>query len=151
MYGNDQESDICLPCLAQSTPHCNFGETYSTIEGVIRQTTNQPIKKNMKYYIITEKCRDGDHEYYTDLIVKSDEPQAEWDDNWQDLFMCWQYTIDCKDADGLWSDNRIVSIQSIREITKHEAEVMGKLTSGLFTIKEILEEGKENWGELNNQ
>jgi len=45
MYGNDQESDICLPCLAQSTPHCNFGETYSTIEGVIRQTTKQPIEK----------------------------------------------------------------------------------------------------------
>ena len=33
--------------MAQSTPHCNFGETYSTIEGVIRQTTKQPIKKNM--------------------------------------------------------------------------------------------------------
>jgi hypothetical protein len=32
--------------MAQSTPHCNFGETYSSIEGVIRQTIKQP--KNMK-------------------------------------------------------------------------------------------------------
>ena len=121
---------------------------YSTIEGCIRQSTKQPTNKIMNYYIITEKCRDGDHEYYTDLIVKSDKTQAEWDDNWQDLFLCGQYIIDCKDTDGLWSDNRIVSIQSIREITKQEAEVMGKLTSSLFTIKEILEEGKENWDEL---
>lgn len=105
----------------------------------------------MNYYIITEKCRDGDHEYYTDLIVKSDKTQAEWDDNWQDLFLCWQYTIDWKDADGLWSDNRIVSIQSIREITEQEAEVTAKITSGLFTLEEIFEEGKENWDELNNQ
>jgi hypothetical protein len=46
LYCNEQESDICLTCLAQSTPHCNFDQGYSTIEGVIRQTTKQPI--NMK-------------------------------------------------------------------------------------------------------
>ena len=45
LYCNEQESDTCLTCLAQSTPHCNFGETYSTIEGVIRQTIKQPIEK----------------------------------------------------------------------------------------------------------
>jgi hypothetical protein len=151
LRGSDQEGDICLTCLSSLTPHCNFDQGYSSIEGCIRQTTKQPINKIMNYYIITEKCRDGDHEYYTDLIVKSDKTQAEWDDNWQDLFLCWQYTIDLKDADGLWSDNRIVSIQSIREITEQEAEVTAKITSGLFTLEEIFEEGKENWDELNNQ
>jgi hypothetical protein len=45
LYCNEQESDTCLTCLAQSTPHCNFGETYSTIEGCVRQTTKQPIEK----------------------------------------------------------------------------------------------------------
>jgi len=45
LYGNEQESDTCLTCLAQSTPHCNFDQGYSTIEGVIRQTTKQPIEK----------------------------------------------------------------------------------------------------------
>ncbi|NDG53715.1 MAG: hypothetical protein EBY39_11955 [Flavobacteriia bacterium] len=45
MYGNEQESETCLTCLAQSTPHCNFDQGYSTIEGVIRQTTKQPIEK----------------------------------------------------------------------------------------------------------
>jgi len=45
LYGNDQESDTCLTCLAQSTPHCNFDQGYSTIEGVIRQTIKQPIEK----------------------------------------------------------------------------------------------------------
>jgi hypothetical protein len=53
LYGIDQESDTCLTCLAQSTPHCNFDQGYSTIEGCVRQTIKQPIekpKKKMKKY-----------------------------------------------------------------------------------------------------
>jgi len=45
LYGIDQESDICLTCLAQSTPHCNFDQGYSLIEGCVRQTIKQPIEK----------------------------------------------------------------------------------------------------------
>ena len=47
LRGSDQEGDICLTCLSSLTPHCNFDQGYSTIEGCIRQTTNNPIKRNM--------------------------------------------------------------------------------------------------------
>jgi hypothetical protein len=47
LRGRDQEGDICLTCLSSLTPHCNFDQGYSTIEGCIRQTTNNPIKRNM--------------------------------------------------------------------------------------------------------
>ena len=39
LQGRDNESDTCSDCLLGS---------YSTIEGVIRQTINQPIEKPMK-------------------------------------------------------------------------------------------------------
>jgi len=46
LRGSDQEGDICLTCLSSLTPHCNFDQGYSTIEGVIRQTTNNKIMNN---------------------------------------------------------------------------------------------------------
>ena len=47
LRGHDQEGDICLTCLSSLTPHCNFDQGYSTIEGCILQSTKQPIKRNM--------------------------------------------------------------------------------------------------------
>ena len=44
LRGSDQEGDICLTCLSSLTPHCNFDQGYSTIEGAIRQSTNNPMK-----------------------------------------------------------------------------------------------------------
>ena len=41
LQGRDNESDTCSDCLLGLTD-----ESYSTIEGVIRQTINQPIKMN---------------------------------------------------------------------------------------------------------
>jgi len=46
LRGSDQEGDICLTCLSSLTPHCNFDQGYSTIEGCIRQTTNNKIMNN---------------------------------------------------------------------------------------------------------
>ena len=46
LRGSDQEGDICLTCLSSLTPHCNFDQGYSTIEGAIRQSTKQPIEKH---------------------------------------------------------------------------------------------------------
>jgi len=71
LRGHDQEGDICLTCLSSLTPHCNFDQGYSTIEGCIRQTTNNPIKRNMieevMHYIMTEYFKgvlDPNHKYF---------------------------------------------------------------------------------------
>jgi len=75
LRGHDQEGDICLTCLSSLTPHCNFDQGYSTIEGCIRQSTKQPIKRNMieevMHYIMTEHFKgvlDPNHKYF-DLYV----------------------------------------------------------------------------------
>ena len=54
LRGSDQEGDICLTCLSSLTPHCNFDQGYSTIEGAIRQSTDNPMRteitpKDFKY------------------------------------------------------------------------------------------------------
>ena len=51
--GIEAEGDrpICLTCLASLRPHTTYHENtfnYSTIEGCIRQSTNNPIKPNDK-------------------------------------------------------------------------------------------------------
>jgi len=53
LRGSDQEGDICLTCLSSLTPHCNFDQGYSTIEGCIRQSTKQPIEKPKPMKITT--------------------------------------------------------------------------------------------------
>lgn len=89
LHGNEQESDTCLTCLAQSTPHCNFGETYSTIEGAIRQTIKQPIEKpktmieEVMHYIMTEHFKgvlDPNHKYF-DLYVSLQHLLDEYNNN----------------------------------------------------------------------
>lgn len=51
LRGMEREGDICLTCLASIRPHTTYHEhtfNYSTIEGCIRQSTNNPIKPNDK-------------------------------------------------------------------------------------------------------
>ena len=47
LQGRDNEADTCSDCLLGITD-----ESYSTIEGVIRQTINQPIKMNKKEILL---------------------------------------------------------------------------------------------------
>lgn len=101
-----------------------------------------------KYYLITEKCRDGDFEYYDHIPVATTTPQDKWDDNWQNLFLCWQWHPIHIDSDGLWSDTRIVSIFEVKEISFDEYGTLGGLLrGGTFRLDEILKEGREWWVE----
>ena len=48
LRGMEREGDTCLQCLASLRPHTRFYEetfNYSTIEGMIRQSTDNPIEK----------------------------------------------------------------------------------------------------------
>ena len=42
LYGYEREGDYCLTCTQQMRPHTTY---YSTIEGMIRQSTDNPINK----------------------------------------------------------------------------------------------------------
>ena len=44
LRGMEREGDICLTCLASLRPHTTTFN-YNIIEGVIRQSTNNPINK----------------------------------------------------------------------------------------------------------
>lgn len=93
LRGSDKEGDICLTCLSSLTPHCNFDQGYSTIEGAIRQSTNNPIKRNMKKYKV--KVYYDQIEYYiveaesekdaVNKVQESDdlEPQSVRDELWE--------------------------------------------------------------------
>lgn len=110
--------------------------------------TNYKTKEMKKYYLITEKCQDGDHEYYDYIPVSTTTPRDKWDDNWHNLFLCWQYSCTSIDSDGLWSDTRIVSIFEVQEISFDEYGTLGRLTrSGTYLLDDILEEGRETWVE----
>lgn len=75
LRGMDREGDICLTCLSSLTPHCSFDQGYSTIEGAIRQTTDNPMRTEITpnmieetmHYIMTEHFKgvlDPDHKYF---------------------------------------------------------------------------------------
>jgi hypothetical protein len=54
LQGTDNEGeDICVECLADLC----FKPGYSIIEGMIRQATDNPIKKPTENYDTTEKTR----------------------------------------------------------------------------------------------
>jgi hypothetical protein len=106
----------------------------------------------MNYYLITDFNRDGEHEYYDRVPIKSSKPKEQWHENWENLYLCWQYGagwIDEKNGD-FWSDDRIVSVYEVRDMTEEEYNVFTKFTSE-FDIDEIITEGKENWDEAELQ
>ena len=46
----EREGEICLRCLQSIRPHTTYHEhTYSTIEGCIRQSTDNPLKETENY------------------------------------------------------------------------------------------------------
>ena len=102
----------------------------------------------MNYYLITDHTQDGHHEY-TDLIpVRATQPKENWEDNWENYFLAWQFTIDWIDGENgeAWSNDRIVSVRDVTDITKEEYEVLGEHL-GLFNIDEIIKQGKEVWND----
>ena len=100
------------------------------------------------YYLITDLTREGDHEYTDYIPVRSKKPVSEWDDSWCTLFLFWQYCINWIDGDDLWSDNRIVRVDAIKEITKDEYETIGRLTDCCTVWEQIAGDGAENLKEF---
>lgn len=100
----------------------------------------------MNYYLITDHTQDGHHEY-TDLIpVRATQPRENWEDNWENYFLAWQFSIDWIDGGNgeAWSNDRIVSVRDVTEVTETEYAVLSKYLHD-FNIDEIIKHGKEVW------
>jgi len=98
----------------------------------------------MNYFLITDMCRDGDHEYYDYVAVETKMTSKEVYDNkgfWEECFLAWQFGWIEQDDDGWWwSDCRIVTICNIQQLTKKEYDVISKYLGG-FHLEQIIDDG----------
>jgi len=98
----------------------------------------------MNYFLITDMCRDGDHEYYDYVAVETKMTSEEVKDNkdfWEECFLAWQFGwVELDSNDDWWVDNRIVRIEDVREITKEQFKVLNDLTGG-WSLEDIRERG----------
>lgn len=102
----------------------------------------------MNYYLITDHIQDGYHEYTNLIPVHATQPRENWEDNWKNYFLAWQFTIDWVDEENgeAWSSDRIVSVSDVTDITKEEYDVLSKYAYP-FSLELIIEQGKEVWDE----
>jgi hypothetical protein len=98
----------------------------------------------MNYFLIMDKNRDGEHEYYDHVPVETEMTFEELDENknfWEVCFLAWQFGWIEQDDDGWWwSDCRIVTIWNIQQLTKKEYDVISKYLGG-FHLEQIIDDG----------
>jgi hypothetical protein len=106
------------------------------------------------YYLIEDLCKDGYHEYYDKCIVESKTKDMHWDDKWEDYYLMWQFTINSVELNNfdpvLWSDDRIVEVWKVRELSKAHYDVLSKYLHP-FIFEEIMEDGKKSWKEMEEE
>jgi|TARA_R110002126_G_C10304193_1_gene487348 hypothetical protein len=101
----------------------------------------------MNYFLITDNCRDGEHEYYDYIAVETKMTYEELEDNkdfWEECFLAWQFGYTEQVGDDWWSDNRIVSIYTQVPLTKNQYDVLSDVT-GAWTLEQIIKNGEGNW------
>ncbi len=95
----------------------------------------------MNYFLIRDMCRDGDHEYYDHIPVKTKMSEQDMIDNehfWQERLLAWQFGwIEQDDFDDWWADLRIVRIDSWRSISVEDYEVLEDHIGG-WRLEEII-------------
>ena len=93
----------------------------------------------MNYFLIKDSCRDGDHEYYDEVVVETKMTHKNLRENknfWEECFLAWQFHhIEQDSNDDWWAGLRIVSIYDFKSITK-------KLTLGRLESSEEFKEKK---------
>ena len=95
----------------------------------------------MNYFLIRDMCRDGDHEYYDHIPVKTKMSEQDMIDNehfWQERLLAWQFGwIEQDDFDDWWADLRIVRIDRWRSISVEDYEVLEDHIGG-WRLEEII-------------
>tara|TARA_R110002020_G_scaffold66187_1_gene174162 strand:- start:653 stop:967 length:315 start_codon:yes stop_codon:yes gene_type:complete len=101
----------------------------------------------MRYYLITDHNRDGEHEYFDKVLVKTEMSIEEIDGlEWEKYFLAWQFGYIYLDDDDWWSNCRIVRIDSCNEVSKEDAIVLDKHL-GSNSLEQIILDGKETFEE----
>ena len=102
----------------------------------------------MNYFLIKDSCRDGDHEYYDYVPVKTKMTNKDLSNNknfWEENFLGWQFhNIEQDSNNDWWGGMRIVSIYDWKPLTKEQFEVLDNVM-GAWSLDQIIEEGEENW------
>ena len=102
----------------------------------------------LNYFLITDICRDGDHEYYDYVPVETEMNFQELKENkdfWEESFLAWQFGwTEQDDFDEWWADLRVVSVYGIQKITKQQYKMFDKLI-GAWSLAHIIEEGENDW------
>lgn len=101
----------------------------------------------MNYFLITDNCRDGEHEYYDYIAVETKMTLEELEDNkdfWEESFLAWQFGYTEQVGGDWWSDNRIVSIYTKQPITKTKYVVLSELI-GAWSLEQIIKNGEGDW------
>jgi len=105
----------------------------------------------MNYFLITDMCRDGDHEYYDYVAVETKMTSEEVKNNkdfWEVCFLSWQFGhIELDSNDDWWADNRIVRIEDVKEITKKQFKVLADLTGG-WSLENIMYRGGRRYANI---
>jgi hypothetical protein len=105
----------------------------------------------MNYFLITDHNKDGEHEYYDQVLVKTTRTAAQLNadhKDWQQNFLAWQFGYVFLDdlIDAWWSDNRIVSIYDWKQVPKKDFDVLDKHI-GSFSLEQIIKDGEETFEE----
>lgn len=97
----------------------------------------------MRYYLITDHNRDGEHEYFDKVLVKTEMPTEEIDNlKWEKYYLAWQFGFIDLNDDDWWSNCRIVRIDSCNEVSKEDAIVLDKYLR-CNSLEQIILDGKE--------
>ena len=101
----------------------------------------------MRYYLITDHNRDGEHEYFDKVLVKTEMPVDEIDGrDWEKYFLAWQFGYINLQDDDWWSDCRIVSIYDWEEVSRDDARVLAEHL-GDWDLQQIIADGLETFEE----
>jgi len=101
----------------------------------------------VRYFLITDHNRDGEHEYYDKVAIETKMTVKEFNSNkdfWQECFLAWQFGYVNQEGDDWWSDCRIVDVYDTQQITKEEFIVLDKFIGG-FSLESIIEMGQNDW------
>lgn len=112
----------------------------------------------MNYFLITDHNRDGEHEYYDEVLVKTTMTAAQLNadhKDWQQNFLAWQFGYVVLDIvlnknPTWWSDNRIVSIYHWEQVPKKDFDVLDKY-KGSFSLEQIIKDGEETFDTIERE
>ena len=102
----------------------------------------------ISHFLITDRAKDDEREYFNQTIVKTNMTWEEMTQNnhngWEEHFLRWQFgDIEKSDSSGdIWSDNRIVCIYDTEAVPEEEVDILKK-SHPLYDLDKIVRDQME--------